>query len=54
MNVFLSQFEYLLSISQSSLLQVYRSVFGCFINAFKTYEPLLSAVKKEYENTLGW
>lgn len=34
-------------------LQVYRNVFGSFISAFKTYQPLLSDIKKEYENTLG-
>lgn len=33
--------------------QVYRDVFGCFIREFKTYQPLLSAIKKEYETTLG-
>ncbi|XP_051807417.1 translin-associated factor X-interacting protein 1 isoform X3 [Acanthochromis polyacanthus] len=33
-------------------LQVYRNVFGCFIKAFKTYQPLLSAIKKEYDNML--
>lgn len=34
-------------------LQVYREAFGHFIKEFKTYQPLLSAIKKEYENTLG-
>ncbi|XP_055365900.1 translin-associated factor X-interacting protein 1 isoform X3 [Betta splendens] len=34
-------------------LQVYRRVFGIFIKEFKTYQPLLSAIKKEYENTLA-
>ncbi|XP_047452147.1 translin-associated factor X-interacting protein 1 [Mugil cephalus] len=38
---------------QELKLQVYRGVFGCFINAFKTYQPILSAIKKEYENTLA-
>ncbi|XP_042351356.1 translin-associated factor X-interacting protein 1 [Plectropomus leopardus] len=35
-------------------LQVYRDVFSCFIREFKTYQPLLSAIKKEYENTLAY
>ncbi|XP_070686679.1 translin-associated factor X-interacting protein 1 [Pempheris klunzingeri] len=35
-------------------LQVYRDVFGCFIKEFRTYQPLLSAIKKEYENTLAY
>ncbi|KAM9753244.1 translin-associated factor X-interacting protein 1 isoform 1-T2 [Menidia menidia] len=34
-------------------LQVYRNVFGCFISAFRTYQPLLSAIKNEYENALA-
>lgn len=38
---------------QDLKLQVYRNVFDCFISAFKTYQPLLSAIKKEYENTLA-
>ncbi|XP_069580758.1 translin-associated factor X-interacting protein 1 [Brachyistius frenatus] len=38
---------------QELKLQVYRSVFGCFMEAFVTYRPLLSAVQKEYENTLA-
>ncbi|XP_062419101.1 translin-associated factor X-interacting protein 1 isoform X2 [Pungitius pungitius] len=37
---------------QELKLQVYRDVFGCFIKEFKTYQPLLAAIKKEYENTL--
>ncbi|XP_028264106.1 translin-associated factor X-interacting protein 1 isoform X2 [Parambassis ranga] len=37
---------------QELKLQVYRNVFGSFISAFKTYQPLLSDIKKEYENTL--
>ncbi|XP_023129340.2 translin-associated factor X-interacting protein 1 [Amphiprion ocellaris] len=37
---------------QELKLQVYRNVFGCFIQAFKTYQPLLSAIKKEYDNML--
>ncbi|XP_068588074.1 translin-associated factor X-interacting protein 1 isoform X2 [Cebidichthys violaceus] len=39
---------------QELKLQVYRDVFGCFIKEFKTYQPLLSAIKKEYENTLAY
>nr|XP_020459929.1 translin-associated factor X-interacting protein 1 isoform X2 [Monopterus albus] len=39
---------------QELKLQVYRKVFGCFIKEFKTYQPLLSAIKKEYENTLAY
>nr|XP_046249797.1 translin-associated factor X-interacting protein 1 isoform X2 [Scatophagus argus] len=38
---------------QELKLQVYRDVFGCFIKEFKTYQPLLSAIKKEYESTLA-
>ncbi|TPX62288.1 hypothetical protein PhCBS80983_g00512 [Powellomyces hirtus] len=33
-------------------LQVYREVFDRFIGEFKTYEPLLSDVKREYELAL--
>ncbi|XP_040018661.2 translin-associated factor X-interacting protein 1 isoform X1 [Gasterosteus aculeatus] len=39
---------------QELKLQVYRDVFGCFIKEFKTYQPLLAAIKKEYENTLAY
>ncbi|XP_039663436.1 translin-associated factor X-interacting protein 1 isoform X1 [Perca fluviatilis] len=39
---------------QELKLQVYRDVFGCFIKEFKTYQPLLSGIKKEYENTLAY
>uniref|UniRef100_A0A3Q3M775 Translin-associated factor X interacting protein 1 n=1 Tax=Mastacembelus armatus TaxID=205130 RepID=A0A3Q3M775_9TELE len=39
---------------QELKLQVYRNVFGCFIKEFKTYQPLLCAIKKEYENTLAY
>ncbi|KAA8578569.1 hypothetical protein FQN60_000010 [Etheostoma spectabile] len=39
---------------QELKLQVYRDVFGCFIKEFKTYQPLLSDIKKEYENTLAY
>ncbi|XP_070828897.1 translin-associated factor X-interacting protein 1 isoform X1 [Chaetodon trifascialis] len=38
---------------QELKLQVYRNVFGHFIKEFKTYQPLLSAIKKEYETTLA-
>ncbi|XP_029952598.1 translin-associated factor X-interacting protein 1 [Salarias fasciatus] len=38
--------------SQELKLQVYSRAFACFIRAFKTYQPLLSAIKKEYENSL--
>nr|XP_020499920.1 translin-associated factor X-interacting protein 1 isoform X1 [Labrus bergylta] len=37
---------------QELKLQIYRDVFGRFIKEFKTYQPLLSAIKKEYENIL--
>ncbi|KAM3610008.1 uncharacterized protein V6R79_023803 [Siganus canaliculatus] len=39
---------------QELKLQVYRDVFSCFIKEFKTYQPLLSAIKKEYETTLEY
>ncbi|XP_071313947.1 translin-associated factor X-interacting protein 1 isoform X2 [Trachinotus anak] len=39
---------------QELKLQVFREVFGRFIREFKTYQPLLSAIKKEYENTLAY
>ncbi|XP_049928940.1 translin-associated factor X-interacting protein 1 isoform X1 [Epinephelus moara] len=39
---------------QELKLQVYRDVFGLFIKEFRTYQPLLSAIKKEYENTLAY
>ncbi|CAK6973211.1 translin-associated factor X-interacting protein 1 isoform X2 [Scomber scombrus] len=39
---------------QQLRLQVYRDVFACFIKEFKTYQPLLSAIRKEYENTLAY
>ncbi|XP_072241401.1 translin-associated factor X-interacting protein 1 [Leuresthes tenuis] len=38
---------------QELKLQVYRNTFGCFISAFRTYQPLLSAIRTEYENTLA-
>ncbi|XP_041652464.1 translin-associated factor X-interacting protein 1 isoform X2 [Cheilinus undulatus] len=37
---------------QELKLQVYRNIFGHLIKEFKTYQSLLSAIKKEYENTL--
>ncbi|KAL0968152.1 hypothetical protein UPYG_G00263080 [Umbra pygmaea] len=37
---------------QEHKLQVYREVFDCFIEDLKTYKPLLSAIKNEYEITL--
>ncbi|XP_029378253.1 translin-associated factor X-interacting protein 1 [Echeneis naucrates] len=39
---------------QELKLQVYRDVFGHVIKEFKTYQPLLSAIKREYENTLAY
>ncbi|TKS73040.1 Translin-associated factor X-interacting protein 1 [Collichthys lucidus] len=33
--------------------KVYRHTFDCFIKEFKTYRPLLSAIKQEYEKTLA-
>ncbi|XP_048828798.1 translin-associated factor X-interacting protein 1 isoform X5 [Brienomyrus brachyistius] len=33
--------------------EVYREVFDCFIEDLKTYKPLLSAIKNEYEVTLA-
>ncbi|KAK2841880.1 hypothetical protein Q5P01_012080 [Channa striata] len=38
---------------QELKLQVYRNVFGFFIREFKTYQSVLSAIKREYENTLA-
>ncbi|XP_053479134.1 translin-associated factor X-interacting protein 1 isoform X1 [Ictalurus furcatus] len=37
---------------QQLKLQAYREVFDYFIEEFKTYKPLLSAIKNEYEITL--
>lgn len=37
----------------SFLFQPYREIFEFFIDNFKTYKPLLSAIKNEYEATLG-
>ncbi|CAJ1057520.1 translin-associated factor X-interacting protein 1 isoform X1 [Xyrichtys novacula] len=39
---------------QELKLQIYRNVFGCFIQEFRAYQPLLSAIKKEYESTLAY
>ncbi|KAM9351913.1 translin-associated factor X-interacting protein 1 [Symphorus nematophorus] len=39
---------------QELKLQVYRDAFGNFIKEFKTYQPLLSAIKKEYETALAY
>ncbi|GAB0195741.1 translin-associated factor X-interacting protein 1 [Grus japonensis] len=38
--------------SQELKLQPYREIFEFFIDNFKTYKPLLSAIKNEYEVTL--
>ncbi|KAM4614055.1 translin-associated factor X-interacting protein 1 [Discoglossus pictus] len=39
--------------AQELRLQPYREVFEYFIEDFKTYKPLLSAIKSEYEVTLA-
>ncbi|KFP95193.1 Translin-associated factor X-interacting protein 1, partial [Haliaeetus albicilla] len=39
--------------SQERKLQPYREIFEFFIDNFKTYKPLLSAIKNEYEVTLA-
>uniref|UniRef100_A0A8B9STD7 Translin-associated factor X-interacting protein 1 N-terminal domain-containing protein n=1 Tax=Anas platyrhynchos TaxID=8839 RepID=A0A8B9STD7_ANAPL len=39
--------------SQELRLQPYREIFEFFIDDFKTYKPLLSAIKNEYEATLA-
>ncbi|KFV74118.1 Translin-associated factor X-interacting protein 1, partial [Struthio camelus australis] len=39
--------------SQELKLQPYREIFEFFIDTFKTYKPLLSAIKNEYEVTLA-
>ncbi|KAM9509935.1 LOW QUALITY PROTEIN: translin-associated factor X-interacting protein 1 [Guaruba guarouba] len=38
--------------AQELKLQPYREVFEFFIDSFKTYKPLLSAIRNEYEVTL--
>ncbi|XP_056382263.1 translin-associated factor X-interacting protein 1 isoform X1 [Hyla sarda] len=40
-------------ISQELRLQPYRDVFDYFMEDFKTYKPLLCAIKNEYEVTLA-
>uniref|UniRef100_A0A8C8B4U5 Translin associated factor X interacting protein 1 n=1 Tax=Otus sunia TaxID=257818 RepID=A0A8C8B4U5_9STRI len=39
--------------SQELKLQPYREIFESFIEDFKTYKPLLTAIKNEYEVTLA-
>lgn len=39
---------------QKIKLQAYRGAFCAFIKEFKTYQPFLSAIKTEYENTLAY
>ncbi|XP_027321876.2 translin-associated factor X-interacting protein 1 isoform X1 [Anas platyrhynchos] len=39
--------------AQELRLQPYREIFEFFIDNFKTYKPLLSAIKNEYEATLA-
>uniref|UniRef100_A0A8C3KRU4 Translin-associated factor X-interacting protein 1 N-terminal domain-containing protein n=1 Tax=Calidris pygmaea TaxID=425635 RepID=A0A8C3KRU4_9CHAR len=39
--------------AQELKLQPYREIFEFFIDSFKTYKPLLSAIKNEYEVTLA-
>ncbi|CAL8313749.1 unnamed protein product [Boreogadus saida] len=39
--------------SQDLKLQVYRNAFCRFIEEFRNYQPLLGAIKKEYENALA-
>ncbi|XP_066569657.1 translin-associated factor X-interacting protein 1 [Amia ocellicauda] len=39
--------------AQECRLQAYQEVFGYFIEDFKTYKPLLAAIKNEYEVTLA-
>ncbi|XP_057204087.1 translin-associated factor X-interacting protein 1 isoform X2 [Triplophysa rosa] len=38
---------------QQLRLQVYQEVFGYLIDEFKTYKPIFSAIKKEYDITLA-
>ncbi|KFQ52163.1 Translin-associated factor X-interacting protein 1, partial [Pelecanus crispus] len=40
--------------SQELKLQPYREIFEFFIDNFKTYKPLLTAIKNEYEVTLAY
>ncbi|KAG7521923.1 hypothetical protein JOB18_009736 [Solea senegalensis] len=39
---------------QELKLQVHRDIFGCYIKEFQTYQPILSAIRKEYENMLAY
>ncbi|XP_019344520.1 translin-associated factor X-interacting protein 1 isoform X1 [Alligator mississippiensis] len=39
-------------LEENKLCMPYREIFEFFIEAFKTYKPLLSAIKNEYEITL--
>ncbi|XP_056621872.1 translin-associated factor X-interacting protein 1 isoform X2 [Triplophysa dalaica] len=38
---------------QQLRLQVYQEVFGYLVDEFKTYKPIFSAIKKEYDITLA-
>ncbi|CAF3703702.1 unnamed protein product [Adineta steineri] len=40
------------SVANDSRLQVFREIFSTVIDDFKTYKPLLSAIKNEYEMML--
>ncbi|KAJ8417908.1 hypothetical protein AAFF_G00227510 [Aldrovandia affinis] len=40
--------------AQECKLQAYRDVFDYFIEDFRTYKPLLTSIKNEYETTLGY
>jgi hypothetical protein len=40
--------------ANESRLQVFREVFSTIIDDFKTYKPLLSAIKNEYEIMLTY
>lgn len=35
------------------IMKVYQEVFGYLIDEFKTYKPIFSAIRKEYDITLG-
>jgi len=35
------------------IIKVYQEVFGYLIEEFKTYKPILSAIKNDYDITLG-
>ena len=47
-------FIYSLPYHLTSLLKVYREVFEYLIGDFKTYRPLLAAIKNEYEMMLNF